>query len=144
MRGSNNNNSGMVLLVGMSVLLSLTAVVAVAAHWPDRSRTVTMMQPARHAAVMAPARSAPISNLNVVMKDPGCHWFQTDAGLKTSTSVTGPVNLVNMDEAALKIVGPSGTVIDHVGKSVRLGAGKYAITMVGQASDDNHLKLTVS
>jgi hypothetical protein len=139
MRGSNNNNNGVVMLVGFSVLLSLTAVIAVAARWPDSSRTVTMMTPAQHAAVMAPAK-----NVNVVMKDPGCHWFQTDAGLKTSTSVKGPVNLVNMDEAALKIVGPSGTVIDHVGKSVRLGAGKYAITMVGQASDDNHLKLQVS
>ena len=137
MRGSNNNS--MVLLVGFSVLLSLTAVIAVAAHWPDRSRTVMVMAPTRHAAVMAPA-----TNLNVVMRDPGCHWFQTDAGLKLSTSAKGPVNLVNMDEAALRVVGPAGTVIDHVGKSVRLGAGRYAITMVGQAADDNHLKLTVS
>jgi hypothetical protein len=142
MRGSENNNNGMVMLVGFSVLLSLTAVIAVAARWPDSSRTVTMMSPAQRSAMMAPAVRA--TNLNVVMKDPGCHWLQTDSGLKTATTVSGPVNLVNMDEAALKIVGPSGTVIDHVGKSVRLGAGKYAITMVGQASDDNHLKLTVS
>jgi hypothetical protein len=134
-----NNNSSMVLLVGFSVLLSLTALIAVGAHWPDRGRTVTMMAPARHMAVAAPVR-----NLNVVMKDPGCHWFQTDGGLKVTTAVRGPVNLVNMDEAALKVVGPSGTVLDHVGRSVRLGAGSYAITMVGQASDDNHLKLTVS
>jgi hypothetical protein len=140
MTGSSNNNSNnMVLLVGLSILLSFTAVIAVAAHWPDRSRTVTVMQPARHAAMMAPSKT-----VNVVMKDPGCHWIQTDAGLKLATSVHGPVNLVNMDEAALKIVGPAGTVIDHVGKSVRLAPGKYAITMVGQASDDNHLKLTVS
>jgi hypothetical protein len=143
MRGSNNNNNGgMVMLVGFSVVLSLTAVIAVAARWPDSSRTVTMMSPAQRTTMMSPATSA--TSLNVVMKDPGCHWFQTDAGLKTSTSVKGPVNLVNMDEAALKIVGPSGTVIDHVGKSVRLGAGKYAITMVGQHADDNHLKLQVS
>ena len=138
---SNNSNGGMVMLVGFSVLLSLTALIAVAAHWPDTSggKTVTMMTAAPHKTAMAP-----VSNLNVVMKDPGCHWFQTDRGLKTVTSVQGPVNLMNMDEAALKIVGPSGTVIDHVGKMVKLAAGKYAITMIGQASDDNHLKLTVS
>jgi hypothetical protein len=143
MRGSSNNS---VLLVGFSVLLSLTALIAVAAHWPDRGRTVTVMTPARHAA-MAPAQGAamaPVKSLNVVMKDPGCHWFQTDAGLKTSTSVKGPVRLMNMDEAALKIVGPSGTMVDHVGKAVTLPAGSYRITMVGQASDDNHLKLAVS
>lgn len=97
------------------------------------------MSPAAGRAAMAP-----VTGLNVVMKDPGCHWFQTDAGLKTSTSVKGPVRLMNMDEAALKVVGPSGTIIDHVGKSVVLPSGKYRITMVGQASDDNHLKLAVS
>lgn len=143
MRGSSNNS---VLLVGFSVLLSLTALIAVAAHWPDRGRTVTVMTPARSAA-MAPARHAamaPVTGLNVVMKDPGCHWFQTDAGLKASTSIKGPVRLMNMDEAALKIVGPSGTTIDHVGKSVVLQSGKYRITMVGQKPDDNKLKLAVS
>ena len=138
---SKNSNGGMMMLVGFSVFLSLTAVIAVAAHWPDTSgtKTVTIIKPARQMAAAMPA-----SNLNVVMKDPGCHWFQTDKGLKATTSVRGPVNLMNMDEAALKVVGPSGTVIDHVGKTVKLGPGKYAITMVGQASDDNHLKLTVS
>jgi hypothetical protein len=135
MKGSNNNS---VLLVGLSVLLSLTALVAVAAHWPDRGGTVTVMTPARHAAM------APVKSLNVVMKDPGCHWFQTDAGLKTATAVKGPVSLMNMDEAALKIIGPSGTIVDHVGKSVLLPTGDYRITMVGQAADDNHLKLAVS
>ena len=87
---------------------------------------------------------APVKSLNVVMKDPGCHWFQTDAGLKASTSVKGPVRLMNMDEAALKIVGPSGTMVDHVGKAVLLPAGSYRITMVGQEPDDNRLKLAVS
>jgi hypothetical protein len=52
--------------------------------------------------------------------------------------------LTNMDEAALKIVGPSGTVRQSVGAHLRLAPGKYRITMVGQASDDNHLTLTVS
>jgi hypothetical protein len=30
-----------------------------------------------------------------------------------------------------------------VGKSIVVGRGKYVIMMVGQASDDNYLKLTV-
>jgi hypothetical protein len=30
-----------------------------------------------------------------------------------------------------------------VGKTLLLGKGTYAITMVGQAPDDNHLKLVV-
>ena len=134
-----NKSNNSTMLVGFSILLSLAALLAVAAHWSDRGRTVTVMMPAAKTAAAAPTKT-----LNVVMHDPGCHWFQTDAGLKTTTKVTGPVNLHNMDEAALKVVGPSGAVIDHVGKSVKLQPGIYRITMVGQASDDNHLKLTVS
>jgi hypothetical protein len=57
--------------------------------------------------------------------------------------VKGPVNLVNMDMAALNVAGASGTKVDHVGSGLRLTHGTYAITMVGQASDDNHLKLSV-
>ena len=134
----NKSNSSLVLLVGFSVLLSLTAIIAVAAHWPDRGRTVTMMAPARHMAT-----ATPLKNINVVMKDPGCHWLQTDSGLKTRLSVTGPITLTNMDEAALVIAGPSGTTHESVGTHLRLARGTYAITMVGQASDDNHLKLQV-
>ena len=141
----NKSNSSLVLLVGFSVLLSLTAIIAVAAHWPDRGRTVTMMAPAGQ---MTPARhmaaAAPVRNLNVVMKDPGCHWFQTNSGLKTRLAVKGPITLTNMDEAALVIVGPSGTMHQSVGTHMRLARGSYRITMVGQASDDNHLKLQVS
>ena len=135
----NKSNSSMSLLVGFSVLLSLTAIIAVAAHWPDRGGAVTVMSPARHMVAAAPVR-----NVNVVMKDPGCHWFQTNSGLKTRLAVKGPMMLTNMDEAALVIAGPSGTTHEAVGAHVRLARGTYAITMVGQASDDNHLKLQVS
>lgn len=136
---NNKSNSSLGLLVGFSVLLSLTAIIAVAAHWPDRGGMVTVMSPAKHMAVAAPAR-----NVNVVMKDPGCHWFQTDSGLKTRLTVKGPITLTNMDEAALVIAGASGTTHESVGAHLRLARGTYAITMVGQASDDNHLKLQVS
>jgi len=87
--------------------------------------------------------------VTVAMHDPGCHWFYLGGGpnhrkyVKTVTR-QGPVSLVNLDEAALKIKGPSGTKIERVGATLTLAAkGVYRITMVGQAPDDNHLKLTI-
>jgi hypothetical protein len=98
----------------------------------------------------APAAAAPTSTqLIVAMRDPGCHWFYTGGGpdaRKYTTTVVrrGPVTLLNLDEAALKIKGPGGTKIEKVGAKLTLSAtGLYKITMVGQATDDNHLKLTI-
>jgi hypothetical protein len=55
------------------------------------------------------------------------------------------VKLVNFDEAALVIKGPGGTRTEKVGGKLMLKAkGVYRITMVKQASDDNHLKLTIN
>src|SRR5262249_37843758 len=96
----------------------------------------------------APAR-APQAPLIVPMKDPGCHWFYTGGGPNhrnyTKTLVrTGPVTLLNLDEAALIIKGPGGTKKEAVGARLTLKAkGVYTITMVKQAPDDNHLKLTI-
>jgi hypothetical protein len=92
----------------------------------------------------APAGAAP-TTLIVAMRDPGCHWFDAGQHKYVKTVVrTGPVTLVNHDEAALKIKGPGGTKIDRLGGKLTLTAkGSYAITMVGQAPDDNHLKLTI-
>lgn len=94
------------------------------------------------------ATAAP-TKVIVAMHDPGCHWFYSSGGpnhrkyTKTLTR-SGPVALVNLDEASLKITGPGGTKIDRVGAKLTLTAkGVYAITMVGQAPDDNHLKLTI-
>jgi hypothetical protein len=59
----------------------------------------------------APAGAAP-ATLIVAMKDPGCHWFYTGGGpnhrkyVKTIVR-TGPVTLVNLNEAALIIKRPS-------------------------------------
>jgi hypothetical protein len=98
----------------------------------------------------APATAAAPTKLVVGMHDPGCHWFYLGGGpnhrkyVKTVTR-HGPVALVNLDEAALKIKGPGGTKTDRVGGNVKLTAkGVYKITMVGQAPDDNHLKLTIT
>jgi hypothetical protein len=96
----------------------------------------------------APAAAAP-KTLIVAMRDPGCHWFYVGGGSsarKYATTIVrrGPVTLLNLDEAALKIKGPGGTKIARVGAKTPLAAkGVYRITMVGQAADDNHLKLTI-
>jgi hypothetical protein len=88
--------------------------------------------------------SAPVGKtVTVVMHDPGCHWFSVNGKLLKTLTVSGPVRLANYDEAALLVAGKSGVKRAPVGKQIALGRGTYAITMVGQAPDDNHLKLTV-
>jgi hypothetical protein len=89
------------------------------------------------------------TKLVVAMHDPGCHWFYLGGGsghrhyAKTAVR-TGAVKLVNLDENTLIIKGPGGTKHDKIGASLRLKAkGVYKITMVKQAPDDNHLKLTI-
>jgi hypothetical protein len=96
----------------------------------------------------APAGAAP-TTLIIAMKDPGCHWFYTGGGpnhrkyVKTVVR-SGPVTLLNLDEAALIVKGPGGTKTEPVGAKLTLKAkGVYKIRMVKQAPDDNHLKLTV-
>ena len=96
----------------------------------------------------SPAAAAP-AKLIVAMHDPGCHWFYIGGGpnhrqyAKTVTR-SGPVTLVNLDEAALVIKGPGGTKTERVGAKLTLTArGVYRITMFKQASDDNHVKLTI-
>jgi len=91
----------------------------------------------------AQAAKAP-KTVVVAMRDPGCHWFQVGTSFRKTLSVQGPVSLQNDDMAALKVVGPHGTKLDKVGGGrMTLTAGTYRITMVGQAPDDNHLRLTV-
>jgi hypothetical protein len=89
------------------------------------------------------AHNGGTKTVTVVMHDPGCHWFSAGGKFTTKLSVTGPVKLANYDEAALLVRGPNGLRKDPVGKSILLAKGTYAITMVKQAPDDNHLKLTV-
>jgi len=94
-------------------------------------------------AVAVPA-SAGTSTLVVGMRDPGCHWFQVGGKYTKSVVRHGTVALVNHDEAALMIKGPGGTRIEKVGAKLKLHAkGTYRITMVKQASDDNHLVLRI-
>jgi len=100
-------------------------------------------------AAAGPASAAKASKLIVAMRDPGCHWFYTGGGpshRKYTKTVArqGPVKLINLDEATLIVKGPGGTKHDKVGATLTLKAkGLYKITMVKQAPDDNHLKLTI-
>jgi hypothetical protein len=96
------------------------------------------------ALTLALPASAGTSRLVVAMRDPGCHWFAVGGKYVKSVVRHGTARLVNQDEAALRIKGPGGTRIDRVGGTLTLKAkGLYRITMVHQAPDDNHLRLTI-
>jgi hypothetical protein len=80
----------------------------------------------------------------IVMHDPGCHWFQVNGKFSTKLTVSGATSFRNLDEATLIFKGTSFSKLLPVGKMLTITkAGLYHITMVGQASDDNHLVLTV-
>jgi hypothetical protein len=93
-------------------------------------------------AVARPASHHPVT-VTVVMHDPGCHWFAVGGEFRRTYAVRGPARLVDFDEAALVVVGPRGSQLDRQGQGLVLAKGVYRITMVGQAPDDNHLRLTV-
>jgi hypothetical protein len=88
--------------------------------------------------------------LIIAMKDPGCHWFYVGGGPNNrlyvkSVTRSGPVTLLNLDEAAMIIKGPGGTKIERIGAKLTLTAkGTYRLTMVKQAPDDNHLILKIT
>ena len=83
--------------------------------------------------------------VKVVMHDPGCHSFAVSGKFRTKDTVhANRVRIVNLDEAALKVATLQGMRHIPLGKSIAVGHGVYKITMVGQASDDNHLRLTVN
>lgn len=94
-------------------------------------------------ALAATSSAHSLKTVTVVMRDPGCHLFAVHGTFVKKLSVKGPVALKNLDEAALKVVGPKGVVFDKVGKKITLAKGSYEITMVGQAPDDYHLRLIV-
>jgi hypothetical protein len=88
-------------------------------------------------------RNTTPKTLKVVMADPGCHWFRVNGHNVKTASMTGPIRLQNLDEATLKVASKTKMRYDHVGTSILLARGHYVVMMVGQAPDDNYLKLTV-
>jgi hypothetical protein len=94
-------------------------------------------------ALAAGTHHAETRTLTVVMHDPGCHSFSIHGKLTTKASVPGPIRLKDLDENTLKIASRTKLRLVHVGKSIRLSRDHYVLMMVGQAVDDNYLKLTV-
>jgi hypothetical protein len=93
---------------------------------------------------LATTTTHPTKTVKIVMHDPGCHWFVVHGKyVKTNTVKANRVRLVDQDEAALKVASRHGVKHIALGKSIVVGRGSYVITMVGQAADDNYLKLTV-
>ncbi len=93
-------------------------------------------------AAVQPRSKAP-TKLVVVMHDPGCHWFLVHGKYTKTATVTGSVRLMNADERALIVTSSHGKKQIPVGKGLVFKSGHYVVTMVKQAPDDNHLKLTV-
>ena len=95
-------------------------------------------------ALATTTHQATPKTLNIVMHDPGCHWFSIGGKFtKTATVHGGRVRLVDLDEAALKVASSQGMRHIPVGKSIVLSRGNYVIMMVRQAPDDNYLRLSV-
>jgi hypothetical protein len=94
--------------------------------------------------VAVPAFGSSAAPIQVRMKDPGCHWFYVNGKYVKSLKRTGPVTILNLDEAALKYAGPGGAKLQKVGAKLTLKTrGTYRITMVRQAHDDNTLTLII-
>jgi hypothetical protein len=95
-------------------------------------------------ALATTTHHATAKTVKIVMHDPGCHWFKVNGKLATKDTVkASQVRLVNQDEAPLKVASRHGMKHIAVGKSIVVGHGNYVIMMVGQANDDNFLKLNV-
>jgi purine nucleoside permease len=110
--------------------------IALVAAWGGLMLGTNALAAASHHA------TAP-KTLVVAMHDPGCHSFLIHGKYTTKASVAGSVRLVNADENTLKVASSHGIQLIPVGKNLVLKHGHYVVTMVNQAADDNHLKLTV-
>lgn len=95
-------------------------------------------------ALATTSHQATTKTVKIVMADPGCHWFMVHGKhAKTDTVKATRVRLVNLDEDTLKVASRHGVRHVAVGKTIAVGHGHYVIMMVGQAPDDNYLKLAV-
>lgn len=133
--GKNESQQSEGALMSMRLSIYLLAVVAAAAL-----------------AVSAASASSSTAKVHVIkakivtiaMRDPGCHWFTDHGKYYRSVAVKRDTSFRNLDEAAVIFKGKGFTKHLAVGKKLKITkAGLYHITMVKQASDDNHLRLIV-
>jgi hypothetical protein len=110
--------------------------IALIAAWGSIAGAGQTLAASRH-------HHAATKTLVVAMHDPGCHWFLVHGKYLKAAKVAGPVRVVDRDEATLKVASRHGTQRIPVGKGLVLERGHYVVMMVGQAVDDNYLKLTV-
>jgi hypothetical protein len=92
----------------------------------------------------AQASAAKVRVVNIVMADPGCHWFSVAGKNKARLAVSGTTAFRNLDEATVVFRGKNYVRRVAVGKSLAIATpGVYRIKMVGQHADDNVLVLVV-
>jgi hypothetical protein len=121
---------------GAAMKISLISLVAAAAICAGAFGTGRALATTSHQTAT--------KTVKIVMRDPGCHWFLVHGKYATKDTVTANrVRLVNQDEDALKVTSRHGIKRIAVGKSIVVGHGSYVIMMVGQAPDDNYLRLSV-
>lgn len=95
-------------------------------------------------ALATTSHNTTTKTVTIAMHDPGCHWFlEHGKYIKKDTLKANRVKLLNQDEGSLKVASRQGIRHIAVGKSLTVGHGSYVIMMVGQAPDDNYLRLTV-
>jgi hypothetical protein len=105
---------------------------------------LTLTAGAATASSTSSASAAKLHVVNIVMADPGCHWFSVAGKNRVRLVVKGTTAFKNLDEAALVFTGKKFHKRVAVGKSLAVAkAGVYHITMVGQHPDDNKLVLVV-
>jgi hypothetical protein len=131
--------------LAIAIVSSITLVTIAASESPSTPAPARAAAAHRVAAVhVASPPAARPAAVKVIMRDPGCHWFQVGSKFKTKLAVSGgAAKLTNYDEAALKIKASGVHNRVNVGRAIALTPGRYTITMVGQPSDDNTLHLTV-
>src|SRR5437016_4200533 len=86
-------------------------------RFPMRKLALTGLAGLAAFILAAPVAASPV--LQIVMKDPGCHWFKVGTKLTTKYVAHGAIAIQNLDEATLKFVGSKGAVLVKVGKTMR-------------------------
>ena len=93
---------------------------------------------------VAAAKHESAKTVTIAMHDPAVTGSRSAASSSRRSPSRGRSRSRTTTKRRIKVAGPSGIKRDPVGKKITLQRGIYKITMVGQAPDDNTLKLTVT